>query len=197
MTITINTYKTLQEAYDFFNKEIFDTKLPECLITLVPHRAAYGYFRNQAFNNDKKKATDEISLNPFTFHKRTDRQIFSTLVHEMVHLWQHRFGEPKKTAHDKQWANKMEEVGLMPSSTGAPGGKRTGNRVSHYIIDDGLFDQVEKKFKGKIEWRGHMHTKPKKPRKRTKYTCPDCNTNVYGKADLSIRCEDCDTLFLA
>jgi hypothetical protein len=33
----------------------------------------------------------------------------------------------------------MEEVGLIPSSTGAPGGKRTGQSMSHYIDPDGKF----------------------------------------------------------
>jgi hypothetical protein len=33
----------------------------------------------------------------------------------------------------------MERVGLMPSSTGEPGGKRTGQKVSHYILADGPF----------------------------------------------------------
>jgi hypothetical protein len=31
----------------------------------------------------------------------------------------------------------MEAIGLMPSSTGAPGGKRIGDRVSHWIVPDG------------------------------------------------------------
>lgn len=34
----------------------------------------------------------------------------------------------------------MIDIGLYPSSTAAPGGSETGDRVSHYIIEDGLFD---------------------------------------------------------
>jgi hypothetical protein len=34
----------------------------------------------------------------------------------------------------------MKEVGLYPSSTGAVGGKETGQRMSDYIIDGGPFD---------------------------------------------------------
>jgi hypothetical protein len=34
----------------------------------------------------------------------------------------------------------MEAIGLMPSSTGALGGKRTGDRVSHWIVPGGPFD---------------------------------------------------------
>jgi hypothetical protein len=188
----------LQRAYDHFNEALFDGLLPDCLITLSNEmRSAYGYYRNHPFTNTKKndQSTDEISLNPFTFSGRTDREIYSTLVHEMVHLWQHHFGvDNKKTHHDKEWATKMEAIGLMPSSTGAPGGKRTGRRVSHYIIEGGMFDLADKKFKGVIAWRGAPQVVVKKGSKRTKYTCPGCDTNAYGKADLYLVCGDCNEM---
>lgn len=193
---TTDTYPVLQDAYDHFNEHIFDGLLPNCLITLSAEmRKAYGYYRNHPFTNTKKQdqSTDEISLNPFTFSGRVDRDIYSTLVHEMVHLWQHHFGvDNKKTHHDKEWAAKMEAIGLMPSSTGAPGGKRTGRRVSHYIIDGGEFDKACAKFKGVIAWRGAPIERIKKGSKRTKYTCPTCETNAYGKPDINIVCGDCD-----
>lgn len=193
---TAETYRVLQEAYDHFNKNIFDGQLPDCLITLSAEvRRAYGYYRNHPFAHTKLKdqSTDEISLNPFTFAGRSDREIYSTLVHEMVHLWQHHFGQDnKKTAHDKEWADKMESIGLMPSSTGRPGGKRTGRRVSHYIIEGGDFDIAEKKFKGVINWRGAPIPRVKKGSKRTKYTCPMCDTNAYGKPGLYLICGECE-----
>lgn len=192
---TAETYAVLQKAYDHFNRHVFGNELPQCLITLSNElRKAYGYYRHHPFKGKKKdQVTDEISLNPFTFHGRTDEEIFSTLVHEMVHLWQHHFGELKtKTPHDKEWAAKMEEIGLMPSSTGAPGGKRTGRRVSHYILEGGTFQLAASKFTGVIEWRGAPIARVKKGSKRTKYTCPDCDTNAYGKPDIHIICGDCN-----
>jgi len=33
----------------------------------------------------------------------------------------------------------MESIGLMPSDTGEPGGKRTGQRMSDYPIEGGAF----------------------------------------------------------
>lgn len=192
---TVDTYPVLQDAYDHFNDAIFDGLLPNCLITLSAEmRRAYGYYRNHAMKGtaNQEVSTDEISLNPFTFAGRTDREIYSTLVHEMAHLWQHHFGvDNKKTPHDREWAEKMEEIGLMPSSTGQPGGKRTGRRVSHYIIEGGIFDGSEAKFKGKIEWRGAPIIREKKGSKRTKYTCSCCGTNAYGKSGLNIHCGDC------
>jgi hypothetical protein len=57
----------------------------------------------------------------------------STLVHEMVHVWQQHCGTPSKRGyHNKEWATKMKSVGPQPSSTGMVGGKETGQRMSHY-----------------------------------------------------------------
>lgn len=198
---TTDTYPVLQDAYDHFNEHIFDGLLPNCLITLSGElRNAYGYYRNHPFKN-QDQSTDEISLNPFTFAGRVDREIYSTLVHEMVHLWQHHFGvDNKKTHHDKEWADKMESIGLMPSSTAAPGGKRTGRKVSHYIIEGGAFDIAEQKFKGVIAWRGAPIERVKKGSKRTKYVCPDCGLNAYGKPGIELACVTCsqeaDTLVI-
>lgn len=193
MTVTSKTYNSMEDAFNHFNKTIFNSELPQCLFTMVNHRGAYGYFRREGFADRKKgkEIVHEIALNPFTFKDRTDQEILSTLVHEMVHMWQHVFGTPKKTHHDKEWANKMEEIGLMPSSTGAPGGKRTGRRVSHYILSGGLFEKSEKKCKAKIEYVGNLVAAPKGKNKRTKYTCPECETNVYGKKELLIVCKPC------
>ena len=33
----------------------------------------------------------------------------------------------------------MKEVGLYPSDTHEPGGKETGQRMGHYVIEGGLF----------------------------------------------------------
>lgn len=212
MTITSKTYTDLQTAYDHFNAAIFGNALPEVLLTLVPHKAAYGYFRHEAFTYggpDKEKHTlavaslkklregkrgiiHELALNPFTFNGRTDEEILGTLVHEMVHLWQHVHGTPgKKPGHNREWADKMKSVGLHPSTTGAVGGKETGRRCSHYIIAGGVFQKAAKSCKVKFAFSGMMVEKAKKGPKRTKFTCPSCDSNAYGTSDLNIRCNDC------
>ncbi|EPZ1174197.1 SprT-like domain-containing protein, partial [Escherichia coli] len=66
----------------------------------------------------------------------------STLVHEMVHVWQHYTPGIKKCRggyHDRVWGEKMEQIGLMPSNTGLPGGRKTGQQMTHYIIRGGRF----------------------------------------------------------
>ncbi|HEY8097007.1 MAG TPA: SprT-like domain-containing protein [Methylobacter sp.] len=137
---TAETYAELQQAYDMFNARLFDSELPECLITLQREKKAYGYFSAERFGNRAGEKTDEIALNPCYFAVVPLLEIMQTIVHEMAHLWQYHHGNPGRTRyHNTEWANKMEKIGLMPSSTGQPGGKRTGDAMADYPIGGGLF----------------------------------------------------------
>ena len=42
----------------------------------------------------------------------------------------------------------METLGLIPSDTGRPGGKRTGQIMGHYVSDGGRFEQAAKSLRG-------------------------------------------------
>jgi hypothetical protein len=48
----------------------------------------------------------------------------------LCHWLSHRT-PPRRSYHDRQWAAKMKEIGLQPSTTGEPGGKETGSSVTH------------------------------------------------------------------
>lgn len=137
---TAEFYAALQSAYDHFNAELFEGKLPHCLITLRSASRVYGYHHAGRFVSLKGEQIDELGLHPGFFTLRPIESVLSTLVHEMIHHWQEHFATPSPSnAHNQEWAKKMESLGLMPSDTGLPGGKRTGRSVSHYIIPDGKF----------------------------------------------------------
>lgn len=195
---TEKQYKALQAAYDFFNQHLFANELPECLIVLNRKRGAHGYFWSESFQSARDNGAtkiDEIALNPATLH-RGDHIVLATLVHEMVHLWQAHFGKPSRNAyHNKEWAIKMQAVGLQPSTTGAIGGKETGQKVSHYIVDGGKFQQLVRQFLKDttcIDWYSHdMLSRSSKAKNKVVYICPDCGMKVWGKSDLYIKCGDC------
>ena len=201
---TQRTYSSLTTAYDYFNAELFGGQLPACLITMQRHKGAYGYFSGDRFANaaNLEEHTDEIALNPAHFAKREARQTLSTLAHEMVHLWQHHFGKPpRKAYHDRQWAAKMREVGLIPTDTGAPGGKETGQKVTHLIEEGGRFAQVCARLLAEhpaILYHDRAGdddegkaTRKKKAASKTKYTCESCGTNAWAKPDTNLWCGDC------
>ena len=137
---TMQMYSFVQDAYDFFNDKLFAGELPPCLLTLQREKNTMGYFSSNRWQGGGKHVVHEIALNPAFFITHKPLELMQTLVHEMVHLWQHEFGKPSHRAyHNTEWANKMESIGLMPSDTGEPGGKRTGQRMSDYPIEGGAF----------------------------------------------------------
>ena len=197
--ITAQEYNNLAHAFAHFNKELFNGELPDCLITLKrdqPKRL--GHYQSMVVRNrTDHRATDEISLNLVSFPSRSDIEILSTLVHEMVHLWQEHLADaPRKAYHDKQWGRKMKEIGLYPSSTSAPGGKETGQQMSHYIIPDHLFDTACQALLAsgyKLNWQMEIEQPEGKEKKKTrlKFTCPACEQKAWAKPGARLVCADC------
>ena len=109
---------------------------------LIKELQSYTWMKDREGNT-----THEININPVYMAMATDLNICQTLVHEMVHLWQYEFGKPSRAGyHNKEWAAKMEVVGLMPSDTGKPGGKKTGQQMDDYPIEKGKFEKAFKKM---------------------------------------------------
>ena len=196
--ITPAQYRAFQDAYDFFNAELFAGSLPHVLVTLQRHAHTRGYFAPERFTGrTEKAAVHELAMNPDTFTGRTDEQILSTLAHEMAHVWQQTHGTPpRRSYHDRQWAAKMKEIGLQPSTTGEPGGKETGQSVTHYIIPGGPYAKAYAQLKArglKLQWQSAPEGKQTKAKKesKTKFTCPDCGQNAWAKPDALLICGVC------
>lgn len=137
------SYIEFERAFEILNREFFDGLLPPCLITMQRAGRAFGYFSSDRFTNinNPSETVSEIALNPIHFATQLTAKTLATFAHEMVHLWQHHFGTPSRGRyHNKEWAHKMREIGLVPSSTGAPGGEDVGETVSHYIEPGGRFE---------------------------------------------------------
>lgn len=194
---TAQAYGELTKAYDFFNGKLFNGKLPKCLITFQRKAKAYGYFCPDRFAS-ADAICDEIAMNPSHFRHRSVTKTLSTLVHEMAHLEQAHFGKPSRGGyHNLEWAMMMERVGLYPSDTAQPGGKRSGPSMSHYIIESGVFDVACKDLLASgltITWAdaANEEERKKKAVTRAKYTCPTCMLNMWGKPDVDILCMACD-----
>ena len=269
---TIDLYTLFNKAFEHFNAQLFSNELPSVIITLQRQSNMMGYFSKNRWSNKAGNKIHEIAVNPSYFAGHKLIEIFQTVVHEQAHLWQEEFGTPSRAAyHNTEWANKMESIGLMPSNTGRPGGRRTGQRMSDYPIIGGQFMAASKALMEdgfNLEWIDrypayipseqaiknlnsdisthhlddttaiesaledalmdmvdediHVDVDDKineqlntlvvdiipdivsphsdeareaKKNNKTKYQC-ECKNNVWGKPNLNIRCEVCDTLFL-
>ena len=195
--ITPVEYGGLQVAYDFFNTELFNGELPDVFITYQRRAHSRGYFSPDRFSGrNGKLQRHELALNPDAFIGRTDEDIGSTLGHEMAHVWDKQNGTASTRGyHSKIWAAKMKSIGLQPSSTGAVGGRETGQKMSHYIIPGGPYALAFAKLAAtgwKLNLQSAPHAGPNGVRKnKNTFICPTCEQKAYGKPSLAIICKPC------
>lgn len=206
---TAEIYGALLHAFSFYNVTFYDEQLPHLVISLQRKKNAYGYFCGDRFADadNPKNIACEIALNPTLMAHRSDEENMSTLLHEMSHHWQYHFSRypnkigKRRAYHDREWADDMERMGLIPSDTGKPGGKKTGTRMSHYILDGGPFQKVTRELLATgftLRWAdsqviskpqggGAPEPKPKDQSKR-KFTCPKCKQNAWAKQTARLSC---------
>lgn len=202
--------------YTIMNRCLFGGRLPRCMITLERRGNAYGYFRPRAFENLEGTTAHQIALNPACFTAFGDVEAYQTLAHEMCHLWREEFGPRNKNGstgtqgyHCKHWVRKMEEIGLIPSHTGKPGGRKTGYRVADYLKEGGPLDLLIRQIliHGlRIDWRDPFIAGRRAgasaeaadgaaaaPRRRTrdKFSCPRCQQNARAKPTAKLICGLC------
>ena len=195
-------YGEFEDAFEHYNRELFISEgdtLPPCLITMERKAKPVGYFKPMGWHrNGRTLTTDEIALHadPLT---RSVEEVLSTLVHEMAHAWQHHFGKSSRAGyHNAEWSRRMVKLGLIPSDTGMEGGKRTGQRMTHYVEAGGNFAASTERLLATgwaIPYTTTYEPDAKTARKvktKTKYSCPSCDVNVWGKPELEITCNPCD-----
>jgi predicted SprT family Zn-dependent metalloprotease len=203
---TATVYGELQAAFDFFNARLFDNRLRHVVFTVKTKPRNLGHYASDRFvSRDALAKSDEIAMNPIAMGRRPVADTLSTIVHEMVHLAQEMFGKPGKGAHhNKEWGAMMKEIGLYPSSTGEPGGKETGNKVSHYVIQGGRFDVACRELLATgygLTWAdGGAYDRSKegsKQGKRVKYVCPCCELAAWARHGAALVCGDCSEPLVA
>jgi hypothetical protein len=200
---TAAQFDAFRAMYDYFNAALFAGRL--CPVILNFSRAAnsLGFFAPERWKNGSAM-THEISLNPAYLAVRDPRAVVSTLVHEMAHCWQEQHGTPgRRGYHNEEWARKMDELGLAPSSTAAPGGARVGYRMSHWIVEGGAFAVAFAAMPRDfllpwVCWEGQAGAaKKKRGASKVKFTCPGCDSHAWGRPTLSLVCGECEIAMVA
>lgn len=210
----------LQYAVNHFNAELWDRQVPNPILTYTNKPNCLGYFAPDKFERADGLVVSEIALNSAYLAVRPIELSLSTLTHELVHAWRHYLGPPNRKGskggggyHDTVWSDEMERIGLMPTNTGLPGGRRTGYRVTHFIIKDGLFDLSCRELLDsgfQISWAdrvvranstddgfgsdGEDPTNAKvRKRDRIKFTCSNtkCGLNAWAKPSALLMCGQC------
>jgi hypothetical protein len=87
----------------------------------------------------------------------------------------------------------MKEIRLQPSSTGEPGGKETGQHMSHYIVAAGPYAKAYARLAAsgfQLHWQSAPAGERVKVKRKskTKFTCPECGQNAWAKPDALLLC---------
>lgn len=212
-------YGLFQYVFDHYNGHLFGSEIKDPIIVIVRRKNVAGYYIYQKWFQMQENETDELALNPEMFLKFPLLEIVQTIVHEMCHAWQFHYGNPSYRAyHNREWAQKMISVGLMPTDTGRAGGKTTGFRMDDYPIEGGEFLRASEELINSEVFAGlYYENNPdifqnidaeaplfdqikdmtlaqapeiKDKRTKVKYSCPCCN--VWGKPGLDVHCNSCN-----
>lgn len=133
-------YERVVAISEHFNRNLFDGDLRCPLLTLKRGSRSLANFVASQWRSPDGEATAEIRLDPALFAQHTWLRLMQCIAEQLCHHWQHVHGSPSRPGyHNKEWADKLESIGLMPSSTGVPGGRRTGQIMSSYPIVGGRF----------------------------------------------------------
>ena len=207
----MDIYIQIKKAFDFYNQELFNNELPDCIITLSRTTDTIGYFSPKRFvNNSERTVKHELCLNPNYFGVLPLEKELATIVHEMTHLYMEINGFKSSVGyHNKKWASIMLSFGLIPTDTGFEGGKTTGYAITQLIDNNGPFYKATQKLLNSgfsFPWADSFYNNEQKevPQiievksytggKRVKYSC-GCS-NVWGKTGLEIVCSKCGKAFM-
>lgn len=213
---TLLQFEAIQNAFDFYNTQLFlpefGTKLSPVFFSLNDNyrRTSKGYYAYDKYTNKSGDVFSLINITPEHLNQRFEN-VMSTLVHEMAHHFQYTQGKSKGRKllyHNKEFASIMERLGLICSDTGRLGGKKTGKRMTHYILDGGKFElltafapskiRIPFKLNQNITIQGLKTLEEERlteQKRKVKYECISCNSRVWGKPNLQISCVACDTMF--
>lgn len=204
-TPTAAQFAAYEGMFLHFNAGLFGGHLPAVILNFSRRDKTLGFFAPDRWEHTDVKAggrRHEISLNPSMLRQRSPKDVASTLVHEMVHLWQEVAGKPSRTGyHNAEWAMQMEGVGLLPTSDGTPQGKKVGQKMTHLIIAGGRFEKAFAALPAECLLPLTCHAEPTAKKKaaaknKVKYSCDGCGANVWGKSGLAIICDECEARFV-
>jgi predicted SprT family Zn-dependent metalloprotease len=137
----IEEFEAWSAAYDHFNAALFQGRLPAVVFEYTNRKTVRGFAAPDRYADKDGAASHVVAMNSTLFIDRPLRDTLSTLVHEMTHIEQFEEGTGTRPGyHNRRWGELMKRVGLHPSHDGKPGGRETGQRVTHYVIPGGPFD---------------------------------------------------------
>ena len=190
--------------FDLLNAEFFESALSRPTITIQSTPKAYGHFslREDTWVS-KLGATHEINIGAGTL-SRPIEEVAATLLHEMVHYYNHVNGiqdcSRGNTYHNRKFRDAAEAHGLIVNHHEKYGWTITSPSdellefILKYDLTDILINRNEFgsfQIGGTGTHNGTGVTLPPRTSSSRKYICPCCGMSVRATKVVNIACMDC------
>ena len=194
----------LNKIFDLLNEEYFESTLSRPTITIQSTPKAYGHFslREDTWVS-KLGGTHEINIGAGTLSRNIE-SVVATLLHEMVHYYNHVNGiqdcSRGGTYHNKKFKAAAEARGLIVEHHDKYGWTITNpsDSLLQFCLDNDLSDILinRNEFSGiRVTGTGtHAPATPPAITRRSstrKYICPCCRMSVRATKTVRIACLDC------
>ena len=194
----------LNKIFDLLNQTYFESALSRPTITIQSTPKAYGHFslRDDTWIS-KNGASHEINIGAGTL-SRPIEEVAATLLHEMVHYYNHVNGikdcSRGNTYHNRRFKESAEERGLIVQHSEKYGWSHTspGDDLLEFVLDNDLRDILINRnemtgfpIAGTGTHSGTGLTGIRRPSSTRKYICPCCGNSVRATKIVNIGCLDC------
>lgn len=189
----------LEALFTTFNKALFEGKLEKPVITVSPDstKGAYGWCTGWKAWNDGSENGGFYEINLCAeYLNRPFEDTCSTLIHEMVHLWNLQAGvqdtSRSGTYHNKKFKDAAEAHGLVVEKTEKHGYSKTSLSPESVAFVQSLgksgFSLVRPRPLG---LKGNSKSK----QSSRKYVCPGCGAIIRATKEVFVICGDCELTF--
>lgn len=196
----------LNKIFDLLNEEFFESSLSRPIITIQSTPKAYGHF---SLNKDtwisKLGGTHEINIGAGTL-ARPIENVVATLLHEMVHYFNHTNGiqdcSRSNTYHNGKFRRAAEERGLIVTHSEKYGWSHTApsDLLLEFCLRYGLTEILINRNEAtyfRVGGGSGAHSGgaggalPPRVSSTRKYICPCCQMSVRATRTVRIACIDC------
>lgn len=195
----------LEKMFRTLNTDMFNGELAMPVITVIPTARAYAHYTPWNAWRAGEEDRREINISSSTLDRPLE-DICSSLLHEMVHMYDDTILGVKDTSregtyHSKRFAESAEAHGLICTRTEKYGYSHTepSDQLLEWVLLHDEFREIEMCRvdlssaigTGKRSAEGGIK-KPLPPKSNSRrYVCPECGTIVRATKEVRIICADC------
>lgn len=187
----------LESLFSKFNERFYKGKLQKPVITVSPDttKGAYGWCTSWKAWTDSDDSEGYYEINMCAEHlNRKFEEVCSTLLHEMVHLWnlQNEIQDTSRNGsyHNKKFKDVAERHGLIIDKDEKYGWTLTTLNEEAKVFIKSLNAEGFAIYRKKI-----ARVKSTSKQSTRKYVCPSCGCIIRATKEVRVICSDCDVEF--